>query len=342
VARVIRFTHCQGWLWTSAAEGFFIISGMMVGVVRGREIKQGRWQAAWKRLWTRGIVLYGWSVGLTLLFTVIGYWLAGFPGVKPGIAEGMSTIQLLWNTLALRYVYGWADFLPWYAVFMIVAPLALWLVYKRQGWLVILTSVLAWHLGRGSNSYFAWQIFFFVGLVGGYYLPYYETIYAKVSSVVKRRLMWWLSGASLAMLVASWIAVFVPPTLTNHHDFGLGWIGFIREVATTLANLADPWFDKVSLPPGRVLLSLFWFITLYVIVCQYEAQIARSLGRFLLPLGRNSLFVYGVESVIIFAVAILIPYTTSFVWNVLINAVCVASVWLAADSWQKYRQHRSA
>jgi len=328
----------RGWLWASAAEGFFIISGIMVGVVRGKEMKQGKWLVAWKRLWSRGLVLYLWSISLTLLFTFVGYWLSDYAGIKPGIAEGLSNATLLWQTLTLQYVYGWADFLPWYAVFMIAAPLALWLVYKRLAWLVVLISVLSWWMWRDTNSYFAWQILFFIGLVGGYYLQYFETVYARVALPVKKKLMIWLSGISIITLMASWSAIFISPTLTNHQDFGLAWMASIRELATAWANLANPWFGKWAMSPGRVLLSFLWFITLYLVIRYYETTITRWVGKFLLPLGRNSLFVYGFQSIVIFAVAILIPYTTSFVWNLLINVICLALMWFVAKLWQKYRQ----
>ncbi len=55
----------RGELWITAAEGFFFISGMMVGVTRVAKIKARGFKAIWQSLWRRSAVLYAWSVGLT-------------------------------------------------------------------------------------------------------------------------------------------------------------------------------------------------------------------------------------------------------------------------------------
>ena len=155
----------RGMLWVSAAEGFFIVSGIMVGLVRGNEAKRGEFVLAWKRLWKRALTIYIWSAVLILLFTAIGLMLTGNPGVKSGIAESLSIATII-KTLTFQYSYGWADFLPFYAVYIALAPLALWLIHKRQAWLVALIALIIWWY-RGTNPFLAWQVVFFLGMIFG-------------------------------------------------------------------------------------------------------------------------------------------------------------------------------
>ena len=92
----------RGLLWVSAAEGFFFISGALVGIVRGRSMKRSGLQAAAGELWRRARKLYIASVILTLTFTGLGYWLGleGFDGLKGGLAQYGSPWELLWRACA--------------------------------------------------------------------------------------------------------------------------------------------------------------------------------------------------------------------------------------------------
>ena len=54
----------RGMLLVSAAEGFFIISGLLIGIIRGGRVSNVPFLGIWKKLWKRGIILYAWSVSL--------------------------------------------------------------------------------------------------------------------------------------------------------------------------------------------------------------------------------------------------------------------------------------
>ena len=43
----------RGLLWMSAAEGFFFLSGMMIGMVRGRKVQHWPMRAVSKKLFSR-------------------------------------------------------------------------------------------------------------------------------------------------------------------------------------------------------------------------------------------------------------------------------------------------
>src|SRR5207302_8625310 len=106
---VFQFASGRGELWTSAAEGFFIISGLLVGYIYGPRLEQNASQAVQKIL-CRAAKLYIWAVTLTWLFV----WWAHYVDasrIKEGLWVAPPLGQFLYKTLTLQYSYGWANFL---------------------------------------------------------------------------------------------------------------------------------------------------------------------------------------------------------------------------------------
>jgi hypothetical protein len=67
---------------------------------------------------------------------------------------------------------------------------------------------------------------------------------------------------------------------------------------------------------------------LFLIIRRYEALILRYAGKLLLPFGRNSLYVYIVESALLFSVP-LMSRQGSLLFNTAIELSIVGLVWLA-------------
>ncbi|RYZ86490.1 MAG: DUF1624 domain-containing protein, partial [Proteobacteria bacterium] len=128
-----QFTTAYTGMVASAAEGFFVISGILVGYIYGPKILTSTKQTC-MRIWKRGLLLYILAVGFTLLYTG---WAAllpdGYPRSSVPLAGSIS--DALTGALSLTYSYGWADFLSRYAVFMFAAPFALWLIAKRKAYI---------------------------------------------------------------------------------------------------------------------------------------------------------------------------------------------------------------
>lgn len=309
----------QGLLWASAADGFFLESGVLVGIIRGREVRAGKFNLAWNRLWMRALVLYAWSVGLTLLFTLLAYWLPGLPGIKPGFLANVPAWELIWKTLTFQYSYGWTDFLPYYTVYMVVAPLALWLMSKKQVWLVLAVAVAAWWY-RGHNPFLAWEVLFFIGLAGGYYFPEWEKFWRGLSATVQRASRWSSVGLALIVLATNlWIK--------HLYGFEGGWI--------------SQWFDKWTVAPGHLVVALIWFVGLYLLVRGLEPAISKVIGWLLLPAGRNSLATYIFESFVIVGVNLLFPIPSSSLWvNFALNGVAMLAVWIFTYFYNRWRTAR--
>ena len=165
--------------FASAAEGFFAISGILVGYIYGPKILSHTKKIVIK-MWQRALLLYGLSVGFTLLYTA---WAALLPGgyLRQPNWQGPLT-DLLVQSLTLQFHFGWADFLARYAIFMFVAPLAVWLIAKHHAWLVAFVSVVTWALfghAAGWQIFTAWQVVFMIGIIIGFYLPQIEAFEAK-------------------------------------------------------------------------------------------------------------------------------------------------------------------
>ncbi|HSX48272.1 MAG TPA: OpgC domain-containing protein [Candidatus Nanoarchaeia archaeon] len=311
----------QGRLWVSAAEGFFIVCGLLVGIIRRSAVQQGQLGLVWRKLWRRAGELYLWSAGLTFGFTSIGQSLATAPGLKAGLSlDNWPTI--IWQTLTLRYTYGWADFLPHYVVFMLAAPFMLYLLYKGRTWWLICLSVLLW-IFRGQSFEMAWQILFVVGLVVGYHLPALSEWTHRQSFKSKQLVRRLLYRFALATLLINVSLEFGPFKTTWLHERYL-WIG--------------QYFDKWSLAPGRLVLSLVWFGALYLFIRQHEATLDRWLGQVLVPLGRNSLLVYAVHSGLAFTQPLVWPRQLNPVANFAIDLMVILAVWTSAKWRDNARQ----
>lgn len=72
--------------------------------------------------------------------------------------------------------------------------------------------------------------------------------------------------------------------------------------AETVRDVVQPFDDKSSLGTLRIVLSLIWFIGLFLIVRPHEKIINRGTGGILSLFGKNSLYVYGWHGFILFII----------------------------------------
>ena len=324
----------RGMLWVSAAEGFFIISGLVVGLIYGPKMLQNTSKTI-KRVWRRALLLYGLSVGFTLLFTAWGKLMISHEGLKEGISTGTSNFEILLSALKLEYIYGWVDFLALYAVFMFIAPFAIYLTVKGKWWVVIGGSVVAWFALKGFDMRFGWQIFFMPAIVVGYHV---HTLEHKLESLSlkSKNMLYMLSGlVVLTMLAISAYFVFLVPFIVNRPTL-LASLPNVAESAITWSSswyraVLEPQVYKWTLPLGRVLFAWVWFMTLYMIVRHFEQPITKYTKNAFAVLGRNSLFTYCTMGIMIFGLHfILIPRVTAFSLDKLLLNTVINGLFLAA------------
>lgn len=299
------FITGQSHLFASAAEGFFAISGILVGYIYGSRILR-KSRDTFIKLWKRAGWLYLLSIAFTTLYTIITLFLP--PDTVRSQFLHPSVGEFLFATLTLQFSYGWADFLSRYALLMAFAPFALWLVAKGKAWLLAIISIAVWLiLGPWFYAHFtAWQLIFYFAVIIGYYLPSIENYITSLPVRTQRISMITLISVAIATFVSSIILTVLLPIVAGEMKNVLS-----PQIYTSILNAIDfrsaldmTIFNKETLAPGRILIGIVWFSTLYILFRKYEKTIDEKTRGSLLLLGTNSLYVYGLQSFIIFVMDI--------------------------------------
>lgn len=320
----------RGLLYVSTAEGFFVVSGLVLGMVRGRKLINQPLKVATKLLWKRSFQLYITSIVLTLIFTLIGSFFINNPGLKSGIYPNLGDVwRLTWDTITLSYSYGWADFLRLYAIFIFFAPAALWLLRKGKWYIMLLISFAVWALypyvsqDTAVSQPFSWQFIFFAGFAVGFH---WQTIVAKWRSLSlkARRIIGW-SFVSAFIITASASAILV---------FGSQLDGELGAHIESVHHIVEQGFSKDRLPLPRILLGVVWFWGLFYAVRRFESTIVKYFGWLLLEFGSNSLYVYTVSAFVIFFIHLFItpPGFNSLYLNLLVSLMALGVVHLAVKT----------
>lgn len=320
----------RGSLVVSAAEGFFLISGLVLGIIRGRKLLGDPFRKSALLIWARGARLYIVSIVLMLLFTLIGWFFIGNPGLKPGIRPiDQPFLEVLAGAFSLRYIYGWADFLRLYAVFMFIAPFMLWLIRRGKWYIGMALSAGLWALypfalENTANSgellmVLSWQFIFFAGFTIGFY---WEPLAQKWSELTKKTRQWILYPV---------LALGAVTLLANIIFVVVETLGVNREVTSRIGATLYELFDKNRLSPLRLLMFANWFILGYYIFMRFEKVIVKYLGWILLPFGSNSLYVYIVHAILLFFAHLIMPpqFANNFFLNFIGTTIVLALVWTA-------------
>lgn len=317
-----------GQQWVSAAEGFFFVSGLMIGLIRGRKlINEPIWTVT-KKVWSRALQLYIWAVSLTLFFTIAAQFFIGTPGLKAGAFHGEPLQKLISYALMLRYNYGWADFLNYYAIYLFITPAALWLLRMKKWYILLGICFTTWIFA--NNLQFAWQVLFFSGTIVGFYLPDIEAWFKKLSHQAKRYIYVAFTTAGLATIALSMFFNNVIDVF-NRESNSFNPLGdwSLRLYDFNTYFLAS-YFDKYSLGYGRLILFFIWFTMLYLWVRKYETIINKLAGWFFVPLGQNSLYVYIVHAIAIFFINLFLPPILPIWLNIVTTTAFVGGIWFMA------------
>jgi hypothetical protein len=262
----------------SAAEVLVMVSGVVVGMVFGRRWLEHGARATTRLLVLRARKLYVASVvvvglvGLALLVPFLG---AEALAISPRVGVDTYAYDSAWRT-ALSIVTLEAG--PWqfnilgfFITVLLAAPLVL-AALARGWWPVVLgTSVALYLAGRTTGvdvlpaqserafPLLVWQLLFVGGMVLGWQR---DAVAAWVHP--RRKLVWGVIGATAVTLTVLRLAL-------------------PRDVAI---------FHKGSLAPLRILLMASVAAAIYGVLRHHEAAAERRLGPVLLPLGRNSFYVF--------------------------------------------------
>ncbi|MBI5034230.1 MAG: OpgC domain-containing protein [Chloroflexi bacterium] len=312
--------------FVSAAEGFFFISGLVVGSVYGGiALKQGLKIAQTKAL-ARAGTLYKLTVVLTFLFATVS--IVG----RFGWANDFQFSDLpafMFNVITLRQTMFLTDVPMIYTFLMLAAPIALGLLVKGHTKWLVLGSIGLWlavqifpdqiHIpwrviNSGTFDLAAWQVLFFSAMALGFHR---DAVAAKLRQIPRVPYF----------VLASLLLIFLVRMYLNN----AAWLASMVPGLDTQTFLTD-FFHKTTLAPGRLIASLIVFQFAYLAVTLLWQPIRKIFGQLLLPLGQNSLYSYTMHVAVIAVLAFIIPKfpseTTSLDWvNTGVQLSGVIAIW---------------
>jgi hypothetical protein len=285
--------------YISAAEAFYFISGLTLGMVTARET----WLVASKRVLSRALVLYRTAVIMTVGFGLLGaYTTIQFWGSSNETARGIfdlirtNPLEFLTNVLVLRTGLSGQEILILYVVYMVVAPVALFFLMRRLGWLVLLgiVAVYVTHLLQPGifkqpfATYFEpyeWHTLFFGGLVLGFHRKDVVNFFAKIP-VLSRIL-------EVAVMVMAGVFMWI---FANNFS--------VWPELPALLDIKNRWL----MPPMQLALVALYLQAAFIVVSHLWKPLQAGLGWFLEPLGRSSLWAFTVHWFVVAALTSFKPF----------------------------------
>ncbi len=299
---VFQFISGRGELWVSAAEGFVIISGLLVGYIRGHKNLKKPFGEVSKKLVSRGLLLYAWAL-VTSLLLVAASWLFNFQGSIAFIPyERFDWAAVIEGMIKLEYTHLLTYFLYLYAIFLVLSPVIIWLLRRGLGWLAAGLSLIGWWIGfSGDVEWLQWQILFFIPAIAGFYL---DTIIHQLKRVPRTATWLFITLAAASIAWSAWIVVPTEP-----------------------GTYLSPLFGREPLTLARIGLAFVWFVAFVWLFQQMLPWLQRWLGWLLLPIGARSLTAYIVHSLPLMLIPFLLPLSSSFWENSLLAIVSVLVTW---------------
>lgn len=300
----------EGQLWVTSAEGFVIISGLLIGYVRGYKNRALPILEVSKKLWMRALLLYVWLIGATLIYTAMVWYIQtrGATAWIP-IPHG-NWNQLVTTTLTMANAHVWVHFLAIYVALLALTPPIVWLLRKGQWYSVIIITVITYIIGRvWSIEFLQWTPMFYLPAIAGYHMETIQHWWKQLPSLQRQTYVTTILGATIITIVISAIMTFAIP-------------------AHPVASILNHAFTKeLSFNVARVPMALLWF-TGFVLVFEYGQKfIGRYFGWLLLPFGTRSLTAYIAHGLILFIIALLFMDTPNIWYNTAIGTLAVIATW---------------
>jgi len=303
---LLGFVSGEGRLWVTAGEGFVIISGLLIGYIRGYKNRDLPLLDVIKKVEMRALLLYAWLVGLTIFYSVLS-WYVTFADPVPWVEIPKdSWIPLIQNTLLFDYQHPWIHFLYFYTLLLAVTPLAIYLLRKGLPAVVAAASFFGYAAGvTYTIEWLQWTPMFFLPAIAGYYLPIIQNWWTQLSYRAKTSLRTTLYSVVGASIIASAAATFLAP-------------------ADPLASYLNSIITKQDFFQfARIPIALLWFVGFALFFSQFSTIINRLFGWLLLPLGLRSLTAYILHGSVLFVIAYFLPISENIWYNTLVGILAI-------------------
>jgi hypothetical protein len=287
--------------FTSGAEAFVVISGMVVGIVYGGIARRDGWRAAARKAFERAWTLYKLTVVMTLGLAIVSDFYQ-LPWAKS--VDITDPVMFTINVIFLRQTYYLADIPLLYTLLMAFAPVGLWLLYRHHTRAMMMGSFVIWiffqYINKeqiviapiSGNTTFhpaAWQLLFFWAMAFGYHR---QTIYARASALPR-----WTYFMFSTLLFVWLLHLYSTEARVLMRLYpGLDMPFIVSEL-----------FNKSTVAPGRILATLIVFQFAYLLCTFFWKPIWGLVGWFFLPLGQNSLYSYTMHVVILALFYVALP-----------------------------------
>jgi hypothetical protein len=314
----------QGHIYASAAEGFVFLSGYVLGMVTLKRIDREGLKSAMRKLLERSRVLYLTSFTLMVSLGLLSIIAPGMTRPSFEQAPG-SWWQIILAAATFHLAPPVIDILQLYVLLLLVSPGIFWLL-RRGLWLPTLTiSWSLWAIQQAHPYSFSlhpldrefpyfifatWQLLYVNGLFLGYYRKTVGKVWQKIP-----KLPFVLAMTTLVM-ASIWAA---------QQDIQLGvWPTNVSDRALWLR-----FTDRSINGPIRLVNLFALFSLMFAIVDACWQPLYKSLGKLLVPLGQNSLYVY-ILHVPVTVIWFLIPgLVQGSGWlTTLLQAMVIAGFWL--------------
>lgn len=302
-----EFITGRGLLWATAAEGFLMISGLMIGYVRGLKNYNKPFTYVASKLFKRSLLLYGWMVLGSLLYVALTWSLApirNIPWYNVPIGDWTTAINKI---VTMQTPHAWVHFLYLYAIFLMLSIPTVWLLRKDQPWIVACLSIIGYIYGLHANiEWLRSQVIFFIPAIVGFYTPSILTWWGKWHR--KKTFTLLIYAAALTTMITSAIYTAYEQVIPG-------------------AETVNALFAVEKFGIARVGIAALWFTALVLLFQKITPWLQKYTFNIVNYLGTHSLTAYVAHGLVLCAISLIVPASDNFFVNTFAGLAAVLGVY---------------